>query len=329
MIGIITFLHDAELEDRVIGQLALGFAEGAVIEFRALNEGDLLNYLEAMPTSDSRMILVHDLLELPKTIRIQLLQKPHIISVPVDQMGSASSVELNRYVASTFRRTDLKENPDRNLAIREDLVVVTGSTGGSGVSTIALNLAVELASDREICLVDAHPFRKDLAFMLGGKRDRELTKLRTGLTVSSGELSPSAKNIVDIGPLIDLKSAMSDRRKPARDYLEFLEVASQLIFVMQPDNNHMFELDNVLEAFESGKYRARPLFLINQLGNSRRERSIYKRFTARVGDLDSIVIPYDRNNIDLAKAQYCALLDVSPRSKMRKAIRQVADQIIE
>jgi hypothetical protein len=48
-----------------------------------------------------------------------------------------------------------------------------------------------------------------------------------------------------------------------------------------------------------------------------------------VGDLDSIAIPYDRNNIDLAKAQYCALVDVSPRSKMRKAIRQVADQIIE
>jgi Flp pilus assembly CpaE family ATPase len=134
---------------------------------------------------------------------------------------------------------------------------------------------------------------------------------------------------VDLGPLIDLKSAISDRRKPAREFIEYLESARELVFVMQPDNNHMFELDNILELIESKRCRARPIFVLNQLSNSRRERSIFKRFTARVGKFECVQIPYDRASMDLAKAQYCSLLDVAPRSKMRKAICQVADRIFE
>jgi len=329
MIGIITFLHDAELEDRVIKQLSRGFQEDASIEFRALDEASLHRYLENFSANQARTILVYDSSSLPKTISTIILNKTNLITIQITEAIGSDEIALNRYIEKSIRRTETTEELRIQSTVHNNLAVVTGSTGGSGVSTLTLNLAVEIAKRVEVCLVDAHPFRKDLAFLLGGKRDRQVTNLRYGLQISSGELSSSRKNLVDLGPLIDLKSAISDRRKPAREFIEYLESARELVFVMQPDNNHMFELDNILELIESKRCRARPIFVLNQLSNSRRERSIFKRFTARVGKFECVQIPYDRASMDLAKAQYCSLLDVAPRSKMRKAICQVADRIFE
>jgi MinD-like ATPase involved in chromosome partitioning or flagellar assembly len=98
---------------------------------------------------------------------------------------------------------------------------------------------------------------------------------------------------------------------------------------MQPDNNHMFELENFLDSLENKTCTGRPFFIFNQTANSVRERSIFKRFKARVSDFDFFAIPYDRVSMDKAKAQYCALVDVAPRSKMRKALNQVAQRFIE
>jgi Flp pilus assembly CpaE family ATPase len=329
MIGIITFLRDAELEDRVIKQLSRGFQEDVSIEFRALDETSLHRYFENFSANQARTILVYDSSTLPKTILTIILNQTNLITIQITEAIGSDEIALNRYIEKSIRRTETTEELRIQPTVHNNLAVVTGSTGGSGVSTLTLNLAVEIARRVEVCLVDAHPFRKDLAFLLGGKRDRQITNLRSGLQISSGELSSSRKNLVDLGPLIDLKSAISDRRKPAREFIEYLESARELVFVMQPDNNHMFELDNILELIESKRCRARPIFVLNQLSNSRRERSIFKRFTARVGKFECVQIPYDRASMDLAKAQHCSLLDVAPRSKMRKAICQVADRIFE
>ena len=329
MIGIITFLHDAELEDRVIKQLSRGFQEEVSIEFRALDETSLYRYFENFSANQARTILVYDSSTLPKAISTIVLNQTNVLTIQITEAIGSDEIALNRYIEKSIRRTETTEELRIQPTVHNNLAVVTGSTGGSGVSTLTLNLAVEIAKRVEVCLVDAHPFRKDLAFLLGGKRDRQVTNLRSGLQISSGELSSSRKNLVDLGPLIDLKSAVSDRRKPAREFIEYLESARELVFVMQPDNNHMFELDNILELIESKRCRARPIFVLNQLSNSRRERSIFKRFTARVDKFECIQIPYDRASMDLAKAQYCSLLDVAPRSKMRKAICQVADRIFE
>lgn len=328
MIGIITFLNDADQEDRLISQIIKGFGSDAQIEFRAVNEIELQNYLEALPNSEVRTVLIHDLTEIPHGIRRQLNQRINIVSVSVFELSSSKESSLSKYIARTIQQSDLGERVD-SPKMRDDLIAVTGTAGGSGVTTIALNLAVEISKSREVCLVDSHPTRKDIAFLLGGKRDRESTKLRSSLTVSNAGFSNTAINIADIGAVIDLKSAISDRRKQAREYVENLQSAKTIIFVMQPDNNHMFELENFLDSLESRTCMGKPIFLFNQISNSVRERSIFKRFRARVGDFDSFAIPYDRASMDKAKAQYCALVDIAPRSKMRKALNQVAQRLIE
>lgn len=328
MIEIVTFLNDADQEDWCISQIVKGFGSDARIGFRAVNETELQNYLEALPNSEVRMVLIHDWLEIPRSIRKQLNQRPNLISVSALEMLKTEESSLSKHIARTIQQSDLGTKV-YSPRVRDDLIAVTGTSGGSGVTTVAINLAIEISNSREVCLVDLHPSRKDIAFLLGGKRDRESTKLRSSLMVSSGSFSNSAINVADIGAIIDLKSAISDRRKQAREYVETLQSAKSIIFVMQPDNNHMFELENFLDSLENKTCTGRPFFIFNQTANSVRERSIFKRFKARVSDFDFFAIPYDRVSMDKAKAQYCALVDVAPRSKMRKALNQVAQRFIE
>jgi Flp pilus assembly CpaE family ATPase len=135
--------------------------------------------------------------------------------------------------------------------------------------------------------------------------------------------------LVDAGPIPDLERAFSDRRSWARNYVDLLERAGTIIFLMTPDNNHMFELEMFLSLLDSGRVRARTIFILNQLGNSRREQSIQKRFRARVGKYEAQILPFDREALDRAKSAYSALLDVSPRSKLRKSIGEVALLLLE
>jgi Flp pilus assembly CpaE family ATPase len=135
--------------------------------------------------------------------------------------------------------------------------------------------------------------------------------------------------IVDAGPMPKLESAFSDRRAPVRDYVDLLERAERIVYLMTPENNHMFELESFLSSFDAGRIRAKPLFLLNQFGGSRRERSIQKRFSARVGQHDSHTLPFDREALDRAKSAYSALQDVVPRSKLRRSLGEVANALLE
>ncbi len=134
---------------------------------------------------------------------------------------------------------------------------------------------------------------------------------------------------MDAGPIPNLVSAFSDRREPARRYVDLLERAEKIIFLMTPDNNHMFELESIIASLDAGRIKARATFILNQMGNTRRERSIQKRFSARVGKYDSQLMPFDRDSLDRAKSAYSALLDVAPRSKLRKSIGEVASRLLE
>ena len=151
MIGIITFLHDAELEDQVIKQLTRGFQEDVTIEFRALDESSLNRYLEEFSTNQARTILVHDLSKLPKSTSTIILSRSDLVTIQISEAMGGDEIGLNRYIERSIRRTEATEELSLQPTIHSNLAVVTGSTGGSGVSTITLNLAVEIAKRVEVC----------------------------------------------------------------------------------------------------------------------------------------------------------------------------------
>lgn len=329
-IGIVTWLENAEFEDLVLGSLLTDGISKVELEYRALSIDSLFSFLDSKPSIDSRFILIHDSVEIPYGLESRLRSFPNAIRMAIEPEVGNMAVEIERLVNRALREFESTQSPQRAIHRQKNLIVVTGSTGSPGATTITLNLGTEIAKSSSVELIDHHPSRRDLAFLLGAKRSSESVRLSERLSIS-GELKDEDRTlqIVDAGPLPELSSAFSDRRAPVRDYMNLLERAEKIIFLMTPDNNHMFELESFLASLDAGRIKARTLFILNQVSASRRERSIQKRFSARVGKYESHSFPFDREALDRAKSAYSALLDVAPRSKLRRSIREVADRLLE
>ena len=329
-IGIVTWLENAEFEDVVLESLLTDGISEVELEFRALSIDSLLSFLDSKTSVESRFILIHDSAEIPFTLESRLRGFPNAIRMAIEPEVGNAAVEIERLVNRALREFESTHKPQRAIHRQKNLIVVTGSTGSPGATTVTLNLGTEIAKSHYVELIDHHPNRRDLAFLLGAKRSSESVRLSERLSIS-GELKDEEKTlqIVDAGPLPELSSAFSDRRAPVRDYMNLLERAEKLVFLMTPDNNHMFELESFLASLDAGRIKAKTFFILNQVSSSRRERSIQKRFSARVGKYESHCFPFDREALDRAKSAYSALLDVAPRSKLRRSIGEVADRLLE
>lgn len=329
-ISIITYLQDAEFEDEVIEALISKGISEVRLEYRAIDESGLIDFLVGLPTSDLRRILILDQEISSLEMRRALDKHPTLIICNLASDITLARREIESMVNRSLREFDQQERPIRISRSYSKLIVVTGTTGAPGVTTLTLNLGFEISQKKRVAMVDAHPSRKDLAFLIGAKRSSEKVKLSENLSIVSELVDNSDLiQLVDSGPVPDLTKAFSDRRVKIRNYVDLLESAEQIIFLMTPDNNHMFELENLLGSLDAGRLKARATFLLNQMGNSSRERSIKKRFEARVGNYSSHSLPFDRDALDRAKGRYCALMDIAPRSRLRRSISEVANSVVE
>jgi hypothetical protein len=334
-IGIITWLESAEFEDMVLEALLTQGISKVELEYRALAVEPLIAFLQSREDTGSRFILVHSSDEIPRDLEREIRRFPDAIRLKIEPINGEAAIEIERSVNRALR--EFESEPIRKSAVLQErnLIVVTGTTGAPGTTTITLNLGSEASLLQQVELVDLHPNRRDLAFLLGAKRSSESVRLSERLYISGGlgsaELASNKSKwrIVDAGPMPKLESAFSDRRAPVRDYVDLLERAERIVYLMTPENNHMFELESFLSSFDAGRIRAKPIFLLNQFGGSRRERSIQKRFSARVGQHDSHTLPFDREALDRAKSAYSALQDVVPRSKLRRSLGEVAKALLE
>lgn len=329
-INLITFVPNADFEDLLIETLVSDLDLEIQLEFRALTNESLLNYLEDRLDIESRSILIKFNETSNSAIESMLHKFPNLVRLDIDPTETREPNEIKQKVSRALRTLEAAPTYSNRFRTNLDLIVVTGTTGAPGVTTLAMNLGYEIAQTQKTTIIDAHPYRKDVSFLLGGKRMAERIFLSNNLAISN-ELNPveGQINLVDAGPAPDFAKAFTDRRKEARLYLDLLEAASEIIFLMTPENNHMYELESFLGVIESGRIRSKSRFLLNQMGNSSRERSIQKRFQARVGSRYTQTLPYDRDSLNRAKAGYAALIDVSPRSKLRKSISVLATSLLE
>ena len=329
-ISIITYLQDAEFEDQVIEALISKGISEAKLEYRAISEQNLVNYLDALAISDVRRILILDCEIETVALKKALRKHQHLVTCDFKSDIKVALDEIEALVNRSVRESDSEVPPRRTLKAQQNLLVVTGTTGAPGVTTLTMNLGFEISRLKRVELVDSHPHRRDLAFLLGAKRNSEQVRLSDQLLITNQfREAEQVIQLVDAGPIPDLAKAFSDRRESIKNYVNLLESAERIFFLMTPDNNHMFELEIILASLDAGRLRARATFLLNQMGNSSRERSIKKRFEARVGNYSSHCLPFDRDSLDRAKARYCALMDVAPRSRLRRSIVEVANAVVE
>ena len=329
-IKVITYLQDADFEDHVVDILRSGFGDEILIETRALTTFDVINHLSHIVVNEQRWILIHDYQKLPSEMLRESTRLSNMITVSLVEFRLQSPSELQKFVARSLRTFDSEKVIRKRAISRPELLAVTGTSGAPGITTVTMNLGYEISRTKNVNILDANFFRKDIAFLMGGKRGKNQTKLDKNLTITTEceDLEKSGVlTIADIGSVSNLGVAFSDRRAQSRTYIDLLESAGTILFLMQPENNHMFELEMFLEIIENQALSAKPYFIMNKLANFRRERSIYKRFQARIGSHPSNFLPLDLESLDRAKSGYCAIAEVAPRSRLRKSLLQIAQQI--
>lgn len=329
-IKVITYLQDADFEDNVIHILRNYFGNELDIEFRALTATELATGCKRIKVNEERWLLIHDFEQLSSELSVELNRLSNLISISISEFRYQKPEELQQYVARSLRSFDEEKMVRKKAISRSDLVVITGTTGAPGITTVAINLGYEISRGADLTILDANHSRKDVAFLLGGKRGKSQLKLDKSLTIANefdGIEKIENSMVADIGSLSNLGVAFSDRRAQARTYIDLLESAGKIVFLMQPENNHMFELESFLEVIENQSIGGTTYFVMNKLGNTKRERSIYKRFQARVGNSFTSFLPLDLESMDRSKSGYCALAEVAPRCRLRKSFLELAKQV--
>ncbi len=323
-IGVITFVSDPQFEDLIIETLIGGDLPDFYLELRAITFTEVLHAQQRFEEDSIPRVIITDM------AGDGLSRRDGLTILRLDSKDELSRQQIMVAVSSAIRNQVSETTPRALVKPKGKLSVVTGTTASPGISTIAMNLAYELARDQVIRLVDADARRSDLAFLLGGKPGKDVVNLSTKLSIAQSTIhNPDTWNIVDCGAALDLGSALSDRRESAREFCNYLEAANRVIFVFQPENNLMYELERFLEAEEREILRTRPIFVINKVGDSQRQRSIQKRALARIGNFPVISAPLDRSTLERSKSQYSPIAEVAPRSKLRRSIKELAELLIE
>ena len=328
-IPFVTGIFAYEKEDRVIEILT---SHGFELRYRALSLESLWSYLD-VEKRDKRCVAILDEEIDRRSIPTQFLQDKELAFVVLTPALLKSEELLIKAVEDSLRRPEIILNSRSFVTPNSQWVSVTGASGSPGVSTVALNLASEISHNRSITLIDADSRHSDLHVLLGTKREGK-TALNPqlsfmGIVTESDrdevqELASKAL-VVDLGEMASLHDNFTtDRRRSALNQLEFLFRSSIIVFVLQPDNRSLLELESFLSFANRELSNQKIVFVLNKMGKSTRQRALLKSFRNRTAEQATFVIPNDDPLLDRAKSRFAVLSEVGARSHVRKALLEVS-----
>jgi len=129
---------------------------------------------------------------------------------------------------------------------------------------------------------------------------------------------------IDIGDAPPLKELVKDRRKLGRDFLENYQMCSHVVYVAQAENYSLAELESFREAMTEIAPEISIVWVLNKIGNSTRQKAIQKSFSARISGNQGFYLPREHAVLDRAQGQYSTLVEVAPRSALRRAVKELS-----
>ncbi|MEN9543135.1 MAG: hypothetical protein RL239_788 [Actinomycetota bacterium] len=332
-IELITAISNFQVEDAVIESLT---QREFRLHFRAFTWRDLEDELKTCQ-EDQRYLLVMD-----ESFAINLGEIRKYLSESISYLvlngDSAPSPELLFELAYERLRRVEAVKQTQIVRSRGNAIGFTGSWASPGISSVAINVAAELSTSREVLLNDVNPLRRDLMHLLGLKRDQHKVKMNNRLSVvdhnsdhsddESPLLHPESLNILDLGSAPDIELSLSDRRAPGRSFAEFIHNCRELVFVIGPESHALQQMESFSMQLQSLIPNIKVTYVLNRLGSSSRHQGIKRSFQKKVNefgsDQRSFLIPADYSLMDRAQGRFASVLEVSPRSALRRAYQELA-----
>jgi len=284
---VVTAIGDAENEDYVAQLL---FSQGWNIIYRAFDMNSLQEFLNNR-AKELRTVLVYrrDLTDFDISI-IDSFASPSLTAISLDDIAMNSHL-IMQHIRTHLRLPLIINKPQWSQEIQEPkkfkTILVTGTAGAPGRSTIAVNLALE----SNLPIVDLD-FRSPAIKYLIERSDLNIPVLNLE-EEKPREYRPSESAILDIGQLPPIGEMVNDRRWQAVLMNSAFEVATKLIYVCKANGLSLIRLTKFIEEFPILLRKIPIIYVFNLAGNSREERAMERGFSKIVAGESSIIIAND------------------------------------
>lgn len=324
-----TAVSSHELEDRVIEVLT---AQGFHLSFRAVTPADLEEFLSEYDQKERTLLIFDEMFRF--IISKQNLAEDFQLSfLLIDSWATLTDEEIARSAHDALREPLVFQSQLRRNELRRNWFGVIGTSGSPGISSMAINVAAELSQNLPVRIVDADDRNQDLHVLLGARREGRstLTSSLSLMTLASDadrqsfDGDQSRVSFIDIGEAPKFHTEIfTDRRANIRNAINLIIQSHHLIYVIQPENRALVELDSFLKFAERELSQNQITFLLNKMGNSTRHKGILRSLKNRIGDEALFVVPRDYALFDRAQARYATLAEVGARSSARRAVAELS-----
>jgi cellulose biosynthesis protein BcsQ len=293
-IHVITGIDDASQED-ILAQLL--HSQGWKIIYRAV---DWLGAEPALRQISERTIFLYTS-NLRGLVRQELdeLTSTDLIPIALDGVEFSPSTLMN-HIRHILRLTENNsaplQPPEIISAAKVKSVVVTGSSGAPGRTTLALELAISLSRSSVIDLIDSDIQSPSLSFLADQREFTtpiNLTVIDSSLTPYSVDLDPQRISVADIGALPPLADVLNDRRWQGALIHNVLHQSQVIVYVVKADNLGLFRLEKFMKELPLLTKHVSVIYILNQLGGTRLEKAVSDRFTELMSGRAHFILPHD------------------------------------
>ena len=332
-IAAITCFIDGEREDQLISAICRALPD-IQISFRTSSPESLSNFLRHQHNLQMRTIVFHD--QPLEVLSHSSVESNQILFVDVETLDLSRVEDLSQVVARLTREQSPTQVSTRALTRSSNLILVTGSAGAPGTTTVAANLIWEISRKTPVVAIDTNPKRNDLAFLLTGRGSAKNFRGGNGIEfLSRQSLSPvmigaqERLMIMEIGAALSIATSRSDRRREGRDFMDSINQASFILFITQPDRSHISDFHSFCQEILDYRFPGVVIPVLNKFVERKEHRLIAKEISQDPCGSEIVTIARDNQSVDRSREKSLPLGISSPRSRARRAISALAETLLE
>jgi cellulose biosynthesis protein BcsQ len=322
---LITAITESDLERSVV---AIAIKQGWQVIFRARIYKELSDFLEAQDRGEV-LILRSDSFALPA--HAPLLHTPAFTVVEVNR----SVVDSGSLHLAELVRKKREPAPERvGVLLSSRIIGVATSSSSAGGSTIALNIAQEMADQGQRALfVDGNhprPFVARHLDLFGAHRSIVMTQYGfSTVECTTREMAKMIENhssefdvvVIDCGDFSDIGGKIAGQRASDICFQWATELQATLLLISTLNNRQEDSLGEKVEKLLSLRPYLKVDLLINQVPAMSRKMATQLQSERRINSpWVPILLPRDVKAVKKAEGTHSTLARVSPKSALRAAI---------
>ena len=356
---VITAIADAQVEGFIASTL---FTQGWSVIYRAIDSQSLEEFITNNPerAQNSLLIFAPDL----DGINVELIakmtqhvkqivgfsQNPEIeIEFPELHRVPITATDLVSIIRGLVRAPMMRQTGLTSRQKRKSCVIAVGSAGsGTGCTTIALNLAMELSVlGKSTLIIDANFRAPSIATLISIRNVQGEAGWRTiAPNLAIAEVAQSealaitefmenaVQNfemiVIDLGSISGLSNRLTDRRWTSTMTTWSCDQADELMVIARPDLLGLHRLEQVTQLLEQTSIHAQISFLLNMRSPGRKgedEEAKFLATTTKLRPLSVRVVSKDSRAASSSLEEKTTLIEVNQRSVLRKSIAKIAIEL--